>query len=422
MTLRVFIVIWGALVLTILLFGTLVAAWDPAPPKGAILAGERAMIERQLALVADRDGSAAALAHWSAIAPAYPGIILAEDPACADDPPIRDAAGTCLKVSLTDTPSRFLEGLRILLLPLLVGFAVSAAAALLLSRHLTRPIRTVNAALQRLASGDLDSRIGSALDGSSGELARLGGAFDHAADRLQKLAEGRRRLFNDLSHEIRSPLARLRAAVGLLEVSPDRLAEMQRQIETDILRLDNLVRDILTLARFDSTEAHPAHVRLDLVDILEPILSDANFEGQPRGVVVNYDGPENLELAGTAELLHRALENVIRNALSHSPDGGHVSVQATTGSEGLRIDISDEGPGVPDADKPRILEPFFRLSDVAATGGTGLGLAIAARAIAAHGGTIDLFDNVPRGLRVRVILPAPAGSLPVRRTDDPTTA
>jgi len=197
---------------------------------------------------------------------------------------------------------------------------------------------------------------------------------------------------------------------------------MQRQIETDILRLDNLVRDILTLARFDSAEALPAHVRLDLVDILEPILSDANFEGQPRGVVVNYDGPENLELAGSAELLHRALENVIRNALSHSPDGGHVSVQATTGSEGLRIDISDEGPGVPDADKPRILEPFFRLSDVAATGGTGLGLAIAARAIAAHGGTIGLFDNVPRGLRVRVILPAPAGSLPVRRTDDPTTA
>lgn len=419
MALRVFIVIWGALVLTILLFGTLVAAWDPAPPKGAMMAAERVVIERQLALVANRDGAAAALALWSTIAPAYPGVAVAADPACTGNPPIRDAAGVCLAITVTDLPSRFLEGLRILLLPLLVGFAVSAAAALLLSRHLTRPIRTVNAALQRLASGDLDSRIGSALDVSSGELARLGDAFDHAADRLQKLSEGRRRLFNDLSHEIRSPLARLRAAVGLLEVSPDRLAELQRQIETDILRLDALVSDILTLARFDSTETLPAHARLDLVDILEPILSDANFEGQPRGVVVNYDGPENLELAGTAELLHRALENVIRNALSHSPEGGRVSVQAVAGSEGLRIDISDEGPGVPDADKPRILEPFFRLSDVAATGGTGLGLAIAARAVAAHCGTIDLYDNVPHGLCVRVSLPALPVASPGARIDHP---
>lgn len=406
MALRVFAVIWGALVLTLLLFGLLVAALDPTPPKGAVIAAERTVIERQIALVAGQKGAASALEFWSAIAPAHPGIIVAEDPACADATSIRLAQGGCLAVTATEAPSRFLEGFRILLLPLSVGVAVSAGAALLLSRHLTRPIRTVNAALQRLASGDLDSRIGNVLDGSSGELAQLGEAFDHAADRLQKLSEGQRRLFNELSHEIRSPLARLRAAVGLLEVSPDRLAEMLRQIETDIVRLDTLVHDILTLARLDSAAVQPVFADLDLVDILEPMLSDANFEGETRSVALTYDGPASLPLMGNAELLHRALENVIRNALFHSPDGSTVEVQTNVEANRLNIYISDQGPGVPDVDKRRLFEPFFRPTKASSTVGTGLGLAISARAVASHGGMIDLLDNLPQGLRVRIALPA----------------
>lgn len=403
MAFRVFIVIWGALVLTLLLFSMLVAALDPTPPKGAISVAERMVIERQLALVAERDGIAGALAFWSDISAAHPGITVARDTACAAAPGSLPSA--CLMVTGENVSSRFLEGLGILFLPLSVGFAISAGAALLLSRHLSRPIRTVNAALQRLAAGDLDSRIGSALDGSSHELARLGDAFDHAADRLQKLSEGQKRLFNDLSHEIRSPLARLQAAVGLLEVSPDRLAEMLRQLETDIVRLDTLVRDILTLARLDSSEAGGAFETIDLVDILEPILSDANFEGQVRNVSANYAGPSRLPFSGNAELLHRAIENVVRNALTHSPPGGEVAVLAAADSGAIVIEIADEGQGVPEAEKPRLFDPFVRLPNAAPRGGTGLGLAIAARTVAAHGGTIRLTDNLPTGLRVRITLP-----------------
>lgn len=404
MTLRVFIVIWGALVLTLMLFGLFVAALDPTPPEGARAAAEIGVLERQLGLVAARDGSTAAMSLWATVAQAHPGTAVVADPACAAAAvPSRD--GPCLVVTHTAQHNRLLEGLGILALPLLVGVVVSAGAALLLSRHLTRPIRTVDAALRRLASGDLDTRIGPSLRHSSGELSRLGVAFDHAADRLQKLSEGQRHLFNDLSHEIRSPLARLRAAVGLLEISPDRLADMLRQIETDIVRLDQLLRDILTLARFDSADARPAFAKLDLIEILEPILSDANFEGQPRGVVISYAGPARLELSGSAELLHRAIENVIRNALAHSPENGQVTVSARKGAAAMVVEIADQGPGVPDTEKRRLFEPFIRLHNPSSHVGSGLGLAIAARAVAAHDGTVDLIDNQPRGLCVRLVLP-----------------
>jgi two-component system OmpR family sensor kinase len=409
MTLRVFIVIWGALVMTLLLFGLVVAALDLTPPEGARAAAEAGVLEHQLGLVASRDGSAAAMAFWEDIAPAHSGMTVTADPACVSPSAIPSVDGPCLVLTDAAKHNRFLEGLQILSLPLLVGMAVSAAAALLLSRHLTRPIRTVSAALQRLAAGELDTRIGNDLDQSGGELARMGAAFDHAADRLQTLSEGQRRLFNDLSHEIRSPLARLRAAVGLLEVSPERLAEMLGQIETDIVRLDRLVRDILTLARFGSTESRQAFERIDLTDILEPILSDANFEGEPRGIEVSFTGPPHLPLTGSAELLHRAIENVIRNALAHSPDGAEVAVVArVTGAE-VTIDIADQGPGVPRAERSRLFVPFFKLPGPSAKAGTGLGLAIAARAVAAHDGSIELLDNDSGGLRVRLNLPSTLG-------------
>jgi len=406
---RLFIVIWGALALTLLLFGMLIGVFELAPPDDVRLAIERDAVVRQLTEIARREGAGAALEHWAAIASAYPGLGVWQDADCGAQTTIVDSDGHCLSVQTLPESNRLLLGLLLILRPLLLGFLVSAGAALLLSRHLTAPIHKVGQALQRLASGDLETRVGDTLKSSGPEMIRLGAAFDHAAERLQKLSDGQRRLFNDLSHEIRSPLARLRAAVGLLEVNPDRLAEMLRQIETDIVRLDDLVSDILTLARFDSAATRPAFALLDLIDILEPILSDANFEGQPAGVEVSYDGPGQLDVTGNAELLHRALENVIRNALAHSPDRSKVLVSARAEGTILTIDVADQGIGVADADKAHMLDPFVKLTNPARQGGTGLGLAIADRAIALHGGNIRLLDNVPRGLLVRITLPNRVG-------------
>lgn len=404
MVFRVFAVVWGALVLTLVLFGMTVAALDTAPPDGAIARAEQDVVRRELALIAGSDGVPAALSIWSAVSAAHPMVLVLADPSCAGEDTVQGSDGTCLTVASSLQEGRFLVGLRMLLPPLLVGVAVSAAGAVLLSHHLTRPIRTVNAALQCLAAGDLDTRIAGALNGSGGELSRLGHAFDHAADRLQKLSEGQRRLFTDLSHEIRSPLARLRAAVGLLEVSPDRLAEMLRQIETDIVRLDTLVRDILTLARYESVDDRTDFEPLDLVDILEPIIADANFEGEARNVCFTYSGPARAKILGNAELLHRAIENVIRNALAHSPNGGSVQVQVRREASTLVLDVLDQGSGVSDSEKSRLFKPFVRIQKSGQREGSGLGLAIAASAVAAHGGSIAAIDNIPNGLVVRIAL------------------
>ena len=213
-----------------------------------------------------------------------------------------------------------------ILLPLFIGGLVSAVMAIFLSRWLTRPLRDVSRGLKALASGHLDTRILDSLRTSNSEIRDLGRDFDLAAERLHALTEGRSRLFHDISHEIRSPLARLRAAVGLIEVNPARGGALAKRMEGDIARLDHLVDEILTLARLDRGEPLGTVAVFDLLDIVENIIFDANFEGREKNVSARYSGAEKLELLGNPELLHRACENVVRNALSYSPNGGTVSV------------------------------------------------------------------------------------------------
>lgn len=275
-----------------------------------------------------------------------------------------------------------------ILLPLFIGGLVSAVMATFLSCWLTRPLRKVSQGLKAVAAGRLETRILESLRTSSREISDLGRDFDLAAEPLQALTEGRNRLFHYISHEIRSPLARLRAAVGLIEVNPSRSGALAGRMEGDIARLDHLVDEILTLARLDRGKPLGAVEAFDLLDIVENIIFDANFEGREKNVSLRYWGAEKLELIGNPELLHRACENVVRNALSHSPYGVTVSVTGSQSGDDIVLEIADEGPGVPEPNLKAIFNPSVHVDVDTAPHGIGRGLAIASSAVRSHGGEI----------------------------------
>jgi two-component system, OmpR family, sensor kinase len=405
MIFRVFAFIWLANLLTLLLFLALINLVDLSPPEDVQIRAEIGVLEQQLSDVYSRAGKEATLAFWQQIAPSFPSYAVEPAAECSGKTSIGAADQGCLQLLRKGSMSERLLLVQPAALPLFIGALVSAIMAIFLSRWLTRPIRDVSQGLKAIAAGHLDTRILGKLKTSNPELQDLGKDFDFAAERLQSLAEGRSRLFHDISHEIRSPLARLRAAVGLIEVSPARGASLAGRMEGDISRLDHLVNEILTLARLERGEIMGEFHSFDLLHLVENIIEDANFEGRSREVSVQYSGVEALELRGNPELLHRACENIIRNALSHSPEGGLVQVTGQRVNEAIVLEVADDGPGVPEADLKNIFAPFVRVDKEARSSGIGLGLAIASAALTSHGGTITARNRLPHGLLITITLP-----------------
>ena len=400
MILRFFSYIWGAIIGTTLIVLLLVVLRDRPPP--GLLPAEAAAPLMQAALAAQvRDrGVEAALAWVEAVPPYRDAFLIADAPCTAVAAIGPDAGGLCL--SLAVKPDGRQGVLRFLpfITPLLIGMGVAMLAAWALARRFVRPIGRIGRALQALAQGRLEARIGPDLAHSEPAISSLGQAFDSAAAKLQELTESRSRLFHDISHEIRSPLARLQAETALLRQNPARLAAMLPRLEADIARMDRLIDQILTLARLEhGAEMTPA--ALDLIDIVDPILADAELEAQAMGKTVSYFGPESLAFHGDAELLHRAVENILRNAIRHAPTGSTVGLSIRRG-DAIRIEITDRGPGVPEDRLETIFEAFVRDEDGT---GTGLGLAIAARAVRLHGGRVQA-ENRDGGFAVTCILPA----------------
>lgn len=405
MILRVFAFVWGANLLTLLLVSVLILFVDVTPPQEARRMAEPELLREELALIHAASGAGGVLTFWQQVAPAHPNVHL-DHPVPCDLPGAIGAPGPdCFEVVQISGTDAVVMALRPASLPLLLGICVSAFMAIWLSRWLTQPIRAVSHGLRSLAAGQLDTRMQGRLRTTNQEIKDLGRDFDHAAARLQALSNGRSRLFHDISHEIRSPLARLRAAVGVIEKTPARGAALAGRMEGDIARLDHLVNEILTLARFEKGERVNTFRKFDLLDIIENIITDAKFEGRVRGVDVRYAGANVLELEGDPELLHRACENVIRNALNHSPLGGTVVVKGCSSTEVITLVVADEGAGVPKADLNAIFSPFVRLNAQADSVGVGLGLAISYGAIKAHGGAITASNIKGGGLQITIAIP-----------------
>ena len=287
------------------------------------------------------------------------------------------------------------------------GLLASLAFSALLAWYLTQPIRHLRSGFESLAGGALDTRVAQRIGRRNDELADLGRDFDRMAAQLQQLVSAQRSLLHDVSHELRSPLARLQAAIGIARQDPARRDAMLDRIERETMRVDGLVGELLTLARLDSGAADAPAETVDLAELVESIVDDARFEARAAGRELHYEehlGRRHAKVR--ADLLHRAFENVIRNALKFAPPGSRIEVRARSGEgEPFRLSVSDNGPGVAEDERETIFEPFHRGRAGGAEGGYGLGLAIARRAIELHGGSITAAPREGGGLVVTIELP-----------------
>ncbi len=298
------------------------------------------------------------------------------------------------------------------LLAIAIGLVSSGLICFLLARYLTSPIVRLRAATQQLAAGDLAARAGTSTNKGHDDISQLVRDFDRMAERLETLVDAQSRLLKDISHELRSPLARLNVALELARQrsGPEAQTSIDR-MEREASRLNELIGRLLTLSRLEANNGVIPRLPVHLGELVEEITSDAAFEAQSRACHVHATIKEDCVVLGDRSLLHSAIENVIRNAIRYSPAGATAEVRLEShrvhNREGILIQVSDAGEGVPEDALGKIFEPFYRIDDarVRETGGVGLGLAIAERAVRLHGGSARAVNRPEGGLLVELWLP-----------------
>jgi len=290
---------------------------------------------------------------------------------------------------------------------LIIALVVSAVVCFLLARYLTAPVDRLRDATQRIAAGDLNVRVLPSLKGRKDDLGLLAADFDAMAERVRSLLESKHQLLRDVSHELRSPLARLQLALSLAQRGDAGTAENLARIGREADRLEQLIARALLLARLERPGLGAESERVDIAELLGEIVADVAIEAEVRRVRVALTTQGTLAVMGDREALRSAFENVLRNAVRYSPPDSQLPVRAERRAASIEVLIEDHGPGVPEKDLQLIFEPFYRVDAARdrAEGGEGLGLAIAARAVALHLGTIDA-RNLTAGFAVRIVLPA----------------
>ncbi|CAK10514.1 MULTISPECIES: HAMP domain-containing sensor histidine kinase [Rhizobium] len=324
--------------------------------------------------------------------------------------------GVCYQISLPVLATFTFENFGPFLpwLTILISSTISAGA---LARYLIRPVVHLRDGLSALAHGRFDFRIGDKMAGRKDEVTALAHDFDSSAARLQELQDAQQRLFHDVSHELRSPLSRLQAAVGVLRQSPAKLAAMLDRMDREVERLDALVGEVLTLARLTAGSSRPLKTHtLDVIELLNEILSDAAFEAQAREVSIttSVEGTFRAEVEG--ELVYRALENVVRNAVKYTAEHSRISVACEATADRLEICVTDQGPGVRRDELERIFQPFSRGTEAVPRGGYGLGLAITRQAIERHGGRV--YASLPDTGGLAITLELPRKPIPYGLADE----
>jgi two-component system sensor histidine kinase CpxA len=289
----------------------------------------------------------------------------------------------------------------------LVGLLLtSVIVCLLLAWYLTSPLRKLGEATRKLAAGDLASRVARRVGRRRDEFADLAKDFDNMAARIESLIDSQQILTRDISHELRSPLARMNVALELAKKrSTPESAPLLERIGNEAERLNEMISRILTLSKLESGSEDYSKTKLDLSDLVRDIAADAEFEASGKGKSVAADAIENCSVNGNENLLRSAIDNVVRNAVRYTAESSQVNVSLKTSNGHAILKVRDHGGGVPQDEIENLFRPFYRVGEARErkTGGTGLGLAIAQRAVAVHGGTISA-ENVGDGLEVSIVL------------------
>ncbi len=294
---------------------------------------------------------------------------------------------------------------------ILIELMIGGLACYLLARYMIAPIIKLGNAARQLTSGNLSIRVGPSLGNRKDEISTLASDFDHMAERIEMLLTAQRNLLRDVSHELRSPLARLNVALEICKQNfgPEGDIPLNR-IERESERLNEMIGQLLTWNKVESGTTEIKKTKVDLAELIADIVADADFEGKSknRGVVSNI---EPCIVEGNRELLRRAVENIVRNAVHYTDEGSNVemTLRCIDGADGAHvlITIRDHGKGVPDGALSELFKPFYRVGESRdrQTGGAGLGLAIADAAIRFHGGTLRAFNAPDSGLIVEMSIP-----------------
>jgi two-component system sensor histidine kinase CpxA len=303
-----------------------------------------------------------------------------------------------------------------------VAIAIGGLTTFVLVLVFTRPLARLRKAARELAHGNLATRVNEAPATQTGifrgdEFHALVHDFNHMAERLESLVNAQRLLLRDVSHELRSPLARLSVALELSREDADatmgtHLDRIQRETE----RLNQLIGQLLTLSSMEAVEGSERFEPVSLKSLLEEMLPDAKYEAQQRDAVVKLDAECDCVIEGRRELIYRAVENVVRNAIRYTEPGSEVQVKLHPASEDraetVMVEVSDRGPGIPESERESIFRPFYRVDPArsAHTGGFGVGLAIAERAVKLHKGQLRVVGRDGGGTTVQMSFPCHAGA------------
>ena len=293
---------------------------------------------------------------------------------------------------------------------ILAGFAlvISGLVCWWLARYVSRPVERLRTSARSLAAGNLEARVGQEFSRRHDELGVLARDFDTMADHVRNLLASKESLMRAMSHELRSPLARLRVALGLARRAGDDLPRQLDRIELEAERLDTLIGQMLQLSQLRAVEPVLRRSPVDLTSLLSEVVEDARIEASAAEKQVQWAPNGSMRIEGDHDLMRAAIENVLRNAVRFTEPGTAVTVTSVQESDRVHIVIDDHGPGVPAGEAERIFEPFYRVAEARDrdSGGTGLGLAITARVVSLYNGAVRAQNRQEGGLSVRITLPA----------------
>ena len=300
------------------------------------------------------------------------------------------------------TRERIYLGVQLVLALLFIGLVGWWVA-----RSVARPVQALRRATRRMADGELSTRVGRQGGLAHDELAQLADDFDTMAERIEALVAHDRGVLQDLSHELRSPLARLQLILDLARRSaaPDEAAPYFQQAELEIGRLDRMLGEMLALSRLESQLPGMESEQIELTELVRGCLEQSHFEADARQVQLCLSAQESVLVPGHPLLIERALDNLLSNAIKFSPAGGLVGITVRSEQGFAEITVRDHGPGVPEAELASLFRPFYRGSNAARAEGHGLGLAIVQRVVQVHGGNIEVHNAEGGGLEIRLRLP-----------------